>query len=120
MDSVDGFEYGRTKNHNHEKFTCGEMVRMEMMEKGKHRAGTQTEPIGKILDDLEAEYLTKENFKSVKWHRENMKQVLHRERAKSWPSIPKTLDEYDSAKGRAFLKTGGTCWLLILDIGIII
>ena len=66
MDSVDGFEYGHTKNHNHENITCGEMVRMEMAEKGKLRAATQTEPIGKILYDLEEEYLTKENFASAK------------------------------------------------------
>ena len=107
IDSLDGFEYGRTKVHNHGDITCGEIIRMEMVEKGKLRALTQTESIGKILEDLEKEYVTTENYKSVQWNRENMRQVLHRERAKNWPKIPQTLEEYDSAKGKNSLKTGG-------------
>jgi len=42
---------------------------------------TQTESIGKILDDLESEYVTRENVLRVQWNRDNMKQVLNRERA---------------------------------------
>jgi len=79
IDSLDGFEYGRTKVHNHSNVTCGEIIRMEMVEKGKLRALTQTESIGKILEDLEKEYLTTENYTSVQSNRENMRQVLHRE-----------------------------------------
>jgi hypothetical protein len=52
MGSVEGIEFGRTTNHTHENVTCGEIIRMEMVAKGKLRARTQTESIGKILDDL--------------------------------------------------------------------
>jgi len=52
-----------------------------------------------MLIDLEKEYLTTENFKSVNWNRENAYQV-HRERAKNWPKIPKTVEECDSSDGR--------------------
>jgi hypothetical protein len=36
-----------------------------------------------------------------------MRQVLHRERAKNWPKIPQSLEEYDSGKEKNSLKTGG-------------
>ncbi len=35
---------------------------------------------------LEKEYVTTGNYTSVQWNRENMRQVLHRERAKNWPN----------------------------------
>ncbi len=41
------------------------MIRLEMLEKGKIRARNQTETGGKIIRDLEKDYLTTENFKSV-------------------------------------------------------
>ncbi len=59
-----------------------------------------------MLIDLEKEYLTTENFKSVNWNRENAYQV-HRERAKNWPKIPKTVEECDSSDGRHEPKNGG-------------
>jgi len=37
------------------------MIRMEMTEKGRARARDHTESVGKILDDLENEYLNREN-----------------------------------------------------------
>jgi len=89
---------------------------MKMVAKGKLQARTQTESIGKILDDLESEYLTRENVLSVQLSRDNMKQVLHLERVKIWPRIPKTLDEYDSADGKACLKSGGNYWSHIIKI----
>jgi len=64
-------------------------------------------PYGDGGEGKASSYLTWENVLSVQWSRDNMKQVLHRERAKSWPSIPKTLDEYDSAEGKACLKRSG-------------
>jgi len=106
-DSLEGFTYGRTQSHSHTNFTCGEIIHMEMLEKAKLRVRSQTESIGKIVDDLESEYLKRENFASVKWNRGNMMQVLYRERRANWQSIPKTLDEYDSSDGKARLKNGG-------------
>ena len=80
---------------------------MEMLEKGRLKARNSTESIGRIIDDLEKEYLTKENYKSIQWSSENAKQIFHRERGKNWPKISKTLEEYDSAEGNSVLKTGG-------------
>jgi len=36
IESLDGFEYGRTRVHSHGNITCGEMIRMEMLKKGAH------------------------------------------------------------------------------------
>ena len=96
MDSVEGIEFGRTTNHNHENVTCGEIIRMEMVAKGKLRARKQTESIGKILDDLENEYLTRENIVSVQWSRDNMKQVLHRESKKAYLTTKSILTNFIS------------------------
>jgi len=53
---------------NYGLITCGEIIRMEIVEKGKLRAFIQTEIIVKTLEDLEKEYLAKENFSSVQWN----------------------------------------------------
>jgi len=37
IDSLDGFEHGRTKVNSHGNITCGEIIRMEIVEKGKLR-----------------------------------------------------------------------------------
>jgi len=50
------------------------------------------EPLGRIL---KKDHLIKENFISVQWNRENMRKVLHCERAKNWPKIPQTQEEID-------------------------
>ncbi len=49
VDSLEGFTYGRTQSHSHTDFTCGEIIHMEMLEKAKLRARSQTESIGKIV-----------------------------------------------------------------------
>jgi len=80
---------------------------MEMIEKGRARARDHTESVGKILDDLEGEYLNQGNLASVRWKRDNVKQMLQRERKKAYPNIPKTLEEYDSSQGATVLDSGG-------------
>jgi len=55
-------KHGRTKVHCHGNITCGEIIRMKMVEKGKLRGLTKTKSIGKILEYLEMEYVTKENY----------------------------------------------------------
>jgi hypothetical protein len=35
--TLDGFEYGRTRAHSHNTVSAGEMIRLEMLEKGKIR-----------------------------------------------------------------------------------
>ncbi len=107
MDTLDGFEWGRNKEHSHPSKTCGEVIRMEMLEKGRLKARNNTESIGRIIEDLEKEYLTKENFQSIQWNRANAKQAFHRERGKNLPKIPKSLEDYDRAEGCTVLKTGG-------------
>ncbi len=82
VDTLDGLELGVNKTHSHGKFTSGEMVRIEMIEKGKLRARDLTNSIGQILDDLEKEYLTINNSDIVQWKRDNVMQVLRRERQK--------------------------------------
>ncbi len=72
---------------------------MEMIEKERARARDFTESVGKILVDLEDEYLNQGNLASVRWKRDNVKQMLQRERKKANPNIPKTLGEYDSSQG---------------------
>ena len=79
-----------------------------MIEKGRARARDHTESVGKILDDLEGEYLNQGNLASVRWKRDNVKQMLQRERKKAYPNMPKTLEEYDSAlSGTTAFDSGG-------------
>ncbi len=73
-------------------WTCtlsGHVIKMEMIEKRRARARDHTESVGKILDDLEGEYLNQGNVASVRWKRDNVKQILQRERKKAYPNIPK-------------------------------
>ncbi len=79
---------------------------MEMIEKERARARDFTESVGKILVDLEDEYLNQGNLASVRWKRENVKQMLQRERKKANPNIPKTLGEYDSSQGAIVMDSG--------------
>jgi len=107
MDTMDEFEFGSCTVHSHAGFTAGDLIRDEMIQKGRVQARDYTKSIGKILDDLEAEYLNQENLTSVQWKRGNVMQMLQRERRSTYPKIPKTLEEYDSAKGLATLNNGG-------------
>jgi len=79
---------------------------MEMIEKERARARDFTESVGKILVDLEDEYLNQGNLASVRWKRDNVKQMLQRERKKANPNIPKTLGEYDSSQGAIVMDSG--------------
>jgi hypothetical protein len=90
-----------------DEFEFGDLIRDEMIQKGRVQARDYTKSIGKILDDLETEYLNQENLTSVQWKRGNVMQMLQRERRSTYPKIPKTLEEYDSAKGLATLNNGG-------------
>ena len=64
VDTMDGFEFGSSTVHSHSGFTAGDLIRMEMIKKESVQARDYTDPIGKILDDLEAEYLNPENSTS--------------------------------------------------------
>lgn len=107
VNTLDEFKFGSCTVHLHDGFTTGGLIRDEMIKKGRVQARDYTKSIGKILDDLEAEYLNQENFTSVKWKRDNVKQILQRVRRSTYPKIPKTLEEYDSSKGQATLDNGG-------------
>jgi len=70
VNTLDGLEFGSNKIHAHEGFSSVDMIRMEMIEKG--RARDHTESVGKIVDDLEGDYLNQENLASVWWKRDNL------------------------------------------------
>ncbi len=51
--TLDGFEWGRNKVHSHQTVSSGEMIWLEIFEKGKIRARNQTETVGQIIRDFE-------------------------------------------------------------------
>ncbi len=77
-----------------------------MMEKGRKRAREdQKDTIETIVKKFEQEFLSQTNCKNIGWNRQNASQVFYRERKKNYPALPKTIDEYDSSKGRDTSET---------------
>jgi len=64
---MDEFEFGSFTVHSQAGFTAGDLIRDEMIQKGKVQAWDYTKSIGKILDDLEAEYLNQQNLTTVSY-----------------------------------------------------
>ena len=115
--SIDGCKKSKYA-HSHLMKNNGDLIKNVMIQNAKKRARESTDAIPKIIKEVEAQYLTVHNADEVDWNRGHVKQMLYRDRAKKFPNIPKTLDEYDSSLGITKLEDGGIYFFVYLFLKI--